>query len=188
MYDLEFSPKPESELIDLLEEGTCHFKVVNAEKATSKSSGAPMIKLTLEVHDKNNNSALIVVGQTFDCYKKLDYLFDLVVEVQKKGTKRIGVIKKSRLESFPDTETFDFCYENIAKKYGIELIERKSIKESLANEGQISEIKRLIDLLKISPEIYEKWISKGEATCFEEMREPDIQKCIDFINLKMKGE
>lgn len=70
-------------------------------------------------HSKNEyGSNLAVLGQTFDCYKKLDYLFDLVFEIQKRGDKRIGLVKKSRIESFPDTDTFPFSYEEIASRYG----------------------------------------------------------------------
>src|SRR5579863_10164415 len=58
-------------------------------------------------HSKNEyGQNMSVLGQTFDCYKKLDYLFDLVFEIQKRGKDRVALIKKSRIEAFPDTETF----------------------------------------------------------------------------------
>jgi len=70
-------------------------------------------------HSKNEyGQNLAVLGQTFDCYKKLDYLFDLVFEIQKRGKDRVGLIKKSRIETFPDTEHFPFSYDEIAKRYG----------------------------------------------------------------------
>ena len=44
------------------------------------------------------------LGNTFDCYKKMDYPFDLLIEVQKRGDERFGVIKKTRIKGFPDGE------------------------------------------------------------------------------------
>ena len=50
---------------------------------------------------------LSVLGNTFDCYKKIDYLFDLVIEVQERGDKRIGIVKKTRIETFVNAEQFE---------------------------------------------------------------------------------
>lgn len=70
-------------------------------------------------HAKNEyGKDLAVLGQTFDCYKKLDYLFDLVFEIQKRGASRVGIVKKTRVEAFGDGEQFPFSYDDIANKYG----------------------------------------------------------------------
>jgi hypothetical protein len=56
-----------------------------------------------KVEWKNNQAT----GQnTFDCYSKLDYLFDLVFEIQKRGQQRVGVVKKTRVAGFPEGDTF----------------------------------------------------------------------------------
>jgi hypothetical protein len=52
MYDFNFTPKREDELVDLLEEGDGDYEVTAAEAQTSKA-GNPMIKLSLKVWDKN---------------------------------------------------------------------------------------------------------------------------------------
>ena len=63
-------------------------------------------------HSKNEyGQNLSVLGSTFDCYKKIDYLMDLVFEISKRGNDRVGIIKKSRIESFPSGETFPFSYD-----------------------------------------------------------------------------
>src|SRR6185503_5096019 len=88
-------------------------------------------------HSKNEyGQNLAVLGQTFDCYKKLDYLFDLVFEIQKRGKERVGLIKKSRIESFPDGEQFPFSYDEIANRYGREVLERSAVAEVLATKEQ----------------------------------------------------
>lgn len=140
-------------------------------------------------HAKNEyGQNMTVIGSTFDCYKKLDYLFDLVFEVQKRGKERIGLIKKSRIESFPDAETFPFSYKEIAKRYGKEILERDAVAQELADDDQLKEIVRLIDLIKVPEETYRKWLDKSGSEKWEEMPKESIQKCIDFLKSKIQGD
>jgi len=139
-------------------------------------------------HAKNEyGQNLTVLGQTFDCYKKLDYLFDLVFEIQKRGKDRIGLIKKSRIEKFPDGETFPFSYDEIATRYGRDILERDAVAQELAEESQIKELERLIDLIKVPQEVYQKWLDKASSEKWEEMPKDAIQKCIDHLQSKIKG-
>ena len=140
-------------------------------------------------HAKNEyGNNMTVLGQTFDCYKKLDYLFDLVFEIQKRGKERIGLIKKSRIEAFPDTETFPFSYDEIAERYGREVLERDAVSQTLADKSQVEEVTRLIELLKVPEETYIKWLDKSNSEDWKEMPQDAIQKCIDYLNKKVKGE
>lgn len=131
---------------------------------------------------------MVADGQTFDCYKKLDYLFDLVFEVQKRGDKRIGIVRKSRIESFPDGENFPFNYDEIANKYGRDILERESKAQELATEKQIKQLLHLIELLNIPFEVCQKWLDKSDSEKWEEMPTNSIQKCIEFLESKLKGE
>jgi hypothetical protein len=140
-------------------------------------------------HAKNEYGAnLAVLGQTYDCYKKLDYLFDLVFEIQKRGKERVGIIKKSRIETFPDGETFPFAYEEIAIRYGKEILERTAQAEKLAEKDQIKEIERLIELLKVPRETTDKWLAKANSEKWEEMPYEAIQKCINYLKSEIQGE
>ncbi len=129
-----------------------------------------------------------VIGTTFDCYKKLDYLFDLVFEVQKRGKEHVGVVRKSRIEAFPDGDSFPFNYAEIARKYGQEILERDSIAQQLASTEQVRETERLVELLQIPEETVQKWLSKALSESFAEMPAEAIQKCIEWMNSKIKGE
>ncbi len=152
-----------------------------------------LVRLDMNViitsHAKNEyGDGMKVIGQTFDCYKKLDYLFDLVFEIQKRGKERIGIVKKSRIESFPDGDQFPFCYDSIADKYGRSVLERDAVAEELASIDQVKELKRLIELLKVPADLTDKWLDKSNAEMFEEMNSGSIQKCIDHLQSKIKGE
>lgn len=140
-------------------------------------------------HSKNEyGQNLAVLGQTFDCYKKLDYLFDLVFEIQKRGTHRVGIVKKSRFETFQDSDTFPFSYEEISGRYGRAVIEREAVAQELAEPEQVKEITRLIDLLKVPEETFKKWLDKASSESWEDMQKDSIQKCIDHLKSKIQGE
>jgi GTPase SAR1 family protein len=140
-------------------------------------------------HAKNLYSDnLKIIGQTFDCYKKLGYLFDLVFEVQKRGKERVGIVKKTRIKSFDDLEQFPFNYEEIATRYGKDILEKDAQQEHLATKEQVEELLRYIELLKVSEEITEKWLDKSNSETFDEMKSEDIQKCIDLLKSKINGD
>jgi DNA polymerase III delta prime subunit len=128
------------------------------------------------------------VGNTFDCYKKMDYLFDLVFEIQKRGKERVGIVKKTRIKGFIEGEQFTFNYDTMAEKYGRAILERDAKTEVLATTEQVSELNRLIALLKVSDEDTQKWLDKANAETFDEMQTEQIDKCIKFLESKIQGE
>lgn len=133
-------------------------------------------------HAKNEyGNNMTVLGTTFDCYKKLDYLFDLVFEIQKRGKERVAITKKSRIQGLPDGESFTFSYSEIANRYGKEVLERDAVPVVLATQEQINQIQQLISLHKISLEVRQKWLDKSNSKTFSEMPSESIQKCIDFL-------
>ena len=140
-------------------------------------------------HSKNEyGQNLAVLGQTFDCYKKLDYLFDLVFEIQERGNNRVGIVKKSRIETFPKGDTFPFDYEEISKRYGKDILEKDATPQELASAEQIKELTRLIELLKTPEEVYSKWKTKASAEEWSEMPKDAIQKCINYLKSTIEGE
>jgi hypothetical protein len=136
-------------------------------------------------HAKNEyGQNLAVLGQTFDCYKKLDYLFDLVFEVQKRGKDRVAVIKKTRIETFPDGDYFPFSYTEIANRYGKEILEKDSVAEVLATKEQIEELKFLIELYHEPEEVVQKWLDKAEASTLQEINSSIMEKLISHMKSK----
>lgn len=191
---------------DLLEKSADKLKKESKEKdATGTEFGrhygeankkmkhllALLLRLDMNViitsHAKNEYAGnMTIVGSTFDCYKKLDYLFDLVFEIQKRGKERVGIIKKSRIESFPDGETFPFGYDEIANRYGREILEREAIAEKLASYEQVQRLNELVDLFKEPEETVQKWKDKANAESFDEMSEEIISKLINHMESKVK--
>src|SRR5437762_2340101 len=76
------------------------------------------------------------LGYTFDGWRQLDYWFDLVVELGKKGKKRFAKVAKTRLEQFPDDDVFEWSYDSIRKRYDPGILERQASQVKLATPMQ----------------------------------------------------
>lgn len=138
--------------------------------------------------DAKGKEIAVQDGITFDCYPKLDYLFDLVFQVERRGKERVGIVRKTRIESFGDGEVFPFSYDAIADKYGRSMLERNAEPLSLATAEQVAELTRLVEAMKIETATVEKWLDKAEAERFDEMGSEIIQKCIDYCKAKLEGK
>ena len=89
---------------------------------------------------------LAKLGYTFDGWRQLDYWFDLVVELGKKGKKRFAKVVKTRVDSFPDEDVFEWSYDAIKKP-----LRRRDAREggaapsSSRRREQVREIKDLLE-------------------------------------------
>lgn len=131
---------------------------------------------------------LTLLGNTFDCYKKMDYMFDLILEIQKRGKERVAMIKGTRLCGFKEDESFPFTYDEICNRYGKDILERDCVAAKLASQEQLAEMKRLVELLHISQETIDKMLKKEEVEDLEYLSSDYIQKCIDHFKSKIRGE
>lgn len=136
--------------------------------------------------DKGNRE---VVGMTFDGYEKLEYELHLVMRISKIGAgtqaKRYAHIGKSRLIGFPEGERFDWSYEAFAERYGRDVIEREVKQLVIASPEQVTEIKRLLDVVKLPEDTVEKWFKKAGVETWEEMDAEIIDKCIAALKEKI---
>lgn len=63
-----------------------------------------------------------VLGVTFDGYQKLDYMFDLYLQLSKdEKRKRKAFVEKTRYEQFPDGDSFEWSYSELARRMGDDL-------------------------------------------------------------------
>jgi RecA/RadA recombinase len=122
------------------------------------------------------------IGSTFDCWDKLEYELDLCLNIMKAGPKRFARVRKSRLESFKDGENFDWSYENFAEKYGKTVIEKEAEAIKLATAKQLSDIGRLIALVRLPEGQEGKWLKAAGVDGWEEMSTDRIEKAIAHIN------
>ena len=130
---------------------------------------------------KEYGQNLAVLGITFDAWKSLDYWFDLVIELRKRAKRRVGFVAKTRIEAFPDGEVFDWSYPEIARRYGIDVLERQANTLALATPEQVAELKALLEVVKLPDGTVEKWLSKAQVENLEDMPADTVAKCVLFV-------
>lgn len=127
------------------------------------------------------------LGYTFDGWKQLDYWFDLVVELGKKGKKRMARVAKTRIETFPDEDVFEWSYDAIKKRYDASILEREAQTVALASTEQVREIKDLLHVVRLPDGLVDKWLSKAQVDTFEDMPADTIAKCIEYVKNRLPG-
>lgn len=128
---------------------------------------------------------IIDTGSTFDGYDKLEYILDLWVEIQKGG--KTFQVKKSRVKSLIQGDSYPLSYEKFAELYGKETVERESVPVTLANSAQLTQLGSLIEALNIPEEQIEKNLKKFNAETWAELTESDIQIVIESLQKKIKS-
>ena len=130
-----------------------------------------------------------VIGQTFDAWEKLEFELHLVLRIVKVGlgdaAKRVAMVGKSRLTGFPEGSRFDWSYAEFAERYGKDVIEREAKPVILSTPEQVTEIKRLLEIVKLPDGMIEKTFTKAGVESWEEMDTAAAENIITFLKGKL---
>jgi hypothetical protein len=128
------------------------------------------------------------LGITFDGPRGLDYLFDLVVELDRQVKRRIARVRKTRLEGFPDGDSFDWSYEAITERYDASTLERTAQTVALASPDQIKQMQSLLAVVRLEEGTVEKWFAKAGVEDWSDMPAAAMAKCIEHVKAKLPKE
>lgn len=126
---------------------------------------------------------IIDAGSTFDGYDKLEYILDLWIEIPKSG--KTFIVRKSRIDSLRQGDSYPLSYEKFAELYGKEVIEKQSVPVVLATPEDISRLTTLIEGLKIDKDTTDKWLTKCGVDSFVDMSQSQTQSLIQFCEKKI---
>jgi GTPase SAR1 family protein len=127
----------------------------------------------------------VEIGKTADVWDKLIYELHLTLQCQKRGPQRVAVVRKSRLLGFPEADSFELDYSKFATRYGKDFIEKESTPIVLATAEQVTEINRLLSIVKVDPEEISKQLTKAGAEKFEELNTDQAAGAIAWLNKKL---
>jgi hypothetical protein len=146
------------------------------------------MNVVVTAHSKKEyGDNLKVLGHTFDGWRQLDYWFDLVIELGKKGKKRFAKVVKTRVDSFPDEDIFEWSYDAVKKRYDVSMLEKEAKIMQLANGDQVREIKELLNIVRLPDGTTDKWFAKAGVDAWEDMPAETIEKCINFVKGRLPG-
>lgn len=125
------------------------------------------------------------IGRIADVWDKLIYELDLAVQVVKRGPQRLAVVKKSRIASFPDGETFPLEYAEFAARHGKESVESDAGIITLALPEQVAEVTKLLEIVKVSDADIQKGFDKAGVTTWSEMTSDQIAVWQNFLKKRI---
>ena len=146
------------------------------------------MNVVVTAHSKKEyGDNLRLLGQTFDGWRQLDYWFDLVIELGKKGKKRFAKVVKTRVDSFPDEDVFEWSYDAVRKRYDISMLEKEAATVKLATSDQVREMKELLNIVRLPEGTTDKWFAKAGVDVWEDMPGDTIEKCIAYVKGRLPG-
>lgn len=148
------------------------------------------MNVIVTAHEKTKFTDGKESGKDFDVNEKLAYSLGNVWNLKVIGKNRKVFTHKVRGNQLQQFQLIDFDngYEVIEKVYGKEIFRRESVNEELATSEQLAEFSRLTELLRVKEEDIQKWLMKSLAPTINEMSSTNIQKIIDHLQSKIKGE
>src|SRR6478752_1805467 len=166
-----------------------HYGAANKEmKRLANLIMALDMNVVITAHAKTEyGENLRKLGYTFDGWRQLDYWFDLVIELGKKGKKRMGKVAKTRIETFPDEDVFEWSYDAIKKRYDASILEREAQQVALATPEQVREVTDLLNIVRLPEGLVDKWLAKAQVDTFEDMPADMINKCIEYVKNRLPG-
>jgi hypothetical protein len=123
------------------------------------------------------------IGRIPDVWDKLIYELNLCLRVFRRGKTypAIAAVHKSRLTGFQLGDTFDLEYGVFAARYGKDYIEADAKQITLAAAEDVTEIARLVAVLKVPEEDCEKILTRAAASSWAELTDEQAKKTIAWL-------
>jgi hypothetical protein len=137
-----------------------------------------------DVWGKDDKGQREVTGATFDCWPTLEYELHLALHITKQAASRFATVKKTRLLGFPDGEKFPWSYDEFAKKFGRDVIEKAAAPVELASAEQVAEAERLLAAVKMSDGWKDKILAAAGVDAVAELTGEQISKMIKAMKEK----
>jgi len=169
--------------------------VGNAFGADKKEANKPMRQLLRWIEKIDMNVILIChskpdwsnrdkegqPGTTYDAYEKVSYALDLWLELKDKEF----IVRKSRIDAFPQGLTFGRDYKNFAELFGIELINKDVEPITLATDDEVKVVDKLVKGINMGDLEINKLFKAANVDGFEEMTQKQIISCMEFLQNKV---
>lgn len=127
------------------------------------------------------------LGTVQDAWKRWPYIFDLVIELERTADgKRMGHVRKTRMQEFPDGDSFVFSYDELARRMGPS-IAAPSTPVALATAEQVSEFKQLLEVVKIDADWLQTALAKNGVDEIEDLMSDKIAQYIAALKKKIGG-
>ncbi len=131
---------------------------------------------------KEYGDSMTVIGETYDTYKKMKYLFDLTLESKMDNRSRIAVVKKSRIKNIEVDSVIKFDYTNIKSLIDKEWdISGEAVSLNLATEEQVMVLNNWYDEKKAYVPWMDKCLASVNVFDFSQLTSDQAEKMINSL-------
>jgi AAA domain len=127
------------------------------------------------------------VGTTYDGWDRLEYELDLCLRVEQRGPSRVAVVRKSRLEGFPQASSLPWSYDEFASRYGRETLEAAAQPVEAATPGQVAELASLLERVRMPDDWLAKCLARAGAEAPADLTAEQISKLISAAKEKLSA-
>lgn len=142
------------------------------------------MSVVLVTHEKAEWSKGEQIGTVPDASDKLGHDLHLLLQIVKMGDSRKAIVKKTRLIGFLDGSSFDWNYPEFAKRYGKDIMEKEAVPVALATPEQIATVKGMLEVVKLTDSVKDKWIAENQ-NALEEVESEKLDGIIKHLKLKI---
>ena len=132
-------------------------------------------------HEKDQWTDGKVEGKGMDGWKRTKYAFDLVLHMRKLGNRRTVTVVKTRLDGFPDGDTFEWSADELGFRVGDgwnAVAERGDI----ADVESVSKLQGLIAGQAVDPDAVASWLKKAKVDALTDLPAGIVAKLIDHLS------
>jgi hypothetical protein len=149
------------------------------------------MNVILNAHAKDEyglaaNGMREVIGSTYDCWDRLEYELDLCLRIETRGNSRVAVVRKSRLEGFPQASTLPWSYEEFATRYGRDNLEATAQAIHIATPEQRAELDRLLSNVKMPDDWLASCLKRANVEAVEDLTAEQIGKMINVVKERVQ--
>jgi hypothetical protein len=142
------------------------------------------MNVILVAHEKDEygvvNGKRDVIGKTFDCWAKIEYILHLALHITR-DTDHWARVRKTRLLGFPYNERFHWSYEEFAQRYGRDIIESEVKRFAVVTPEELRELNDLMERVKMPDDWLEKSLKYAKVEQIEDLSSEDLQKMIKKV-------
>lgn len=143
------------------------------------------MNVILVTHEKAEWAKGEQIGTVPDAADKLGHELHLLLQIIKMGDTRKAFVRKTRLLGFPDGSSFDWSYDEFAKRYGKDIMEREAKPVVLATPEQIEGVKSLLNNIKLTDSTQDKWIADN-INNLSEIEKEKVENIIAHLKAKIQ--
>jgi len=130
---------------------------------------------------KEYADGMSVCGVTYDAAAILEFMFDVIINLEVQGGQRCAYVKKSRIKAIEQGSRFEFSYDVIADMVGHDILEKEAKPAELITKQQFNKLNNLLMIQNKDEYYIQKVLVKLNVASIKDLSRNNAQTWIDKL-------